>query len=136
MTDSNESGSLTIDGDDDIVTARMTMRQTASDIGFGITDTTRIVTAVSELARNVYLYAGSGTMRWRIRRDGDPPLLEIEFDDDGPGIDDVDQALKSGISSSEGMGQGLPGAKKLMDEFDLETSADEGTTITIGKYLR
>lgn len=136
MTDSNESGSQKIDGDEDIVTARMTMRQTASDLGFGITDTTRIVTAVSELARNIYLYAGSGTMRWQSRRDGDQPLLEIEFDDDGPGIDDVEQALQSGQSSSEGMGQGLPGAKKLMDEFDLETSPDDGTTITIGKYLR
>lgn len=136
MTDPDETGSLTIDGDDDIVTARMTIRQTANELGFGITDTTRIVTAVSELARNIHLYAGSGTMRWRTRRDGERPLFEIVFDDDGPGIDDVEKALQSGQSSANGMGQGLPGAKKLMDEFDLETSPEEGTTITIGKYLQ
>jgi serine/threonine-protein kinase RsbT len=136
MTATDEAGCLTIDGDDDIVTARMMIRQTANDLGFGITDTTRIVTAVSELARNIHLYADSGTMRWQTRQDGERALLEIVFDDDGPGIDDVEKALQSGQSSADGMGQGLPGAKKLMDEFDLETSPDDGTTVTIRKYLQ
>lgn len=135
MTAADEIGSVPIEGEDDIVTARMTIRRVANELGFGITDTTRIVTAVSELARNVYLYTDSGTMHWRSRNTGDGVLLEIEFDDDGPGIEDVEVALQPNHSTADGMGQGLPGAKKLMDEFAIETGSEDGTTVTIGKYL-
>lgn len=130
-----EEGSLTITSEDDIVTARTTIREVVGDIGFGVTDVTRIVTAVSELARNIYKYADTGTMSWRIRGDSDRRVFEIVFDDEGPGIDNIEQALDQGYSTSEGMGLGLSGSETLMDEFDIESSPDNGTTITIGKEL-
>lgn len=130
-----EEGTLTIASEDDIVTARTTIRQVVGDLGFGVTDVTRIVTAVSELARNVYLYAGTGKMSWRIRSDGSQRIFEIVFDDDGPGIEDIEQALAQGYSTSEGMGLGLSGTEKLMDQFDIESIPEQGTTITIGKEI-
>ena len=130
-----EKGTVTIAAEDDIVTARTTIRPVVTDLGFGVTDVTRIVTAVSELARNVYLYADSGTMTWQTRSDGGRRVFEIVFDDDGPGIDDVEQALDQGYSTSEGMGLGLSGTEKLMDEFEIESAHEEGTTVTIGKYI-
>lgn len=129
-----EEGSLEISSETDIVTARTTVREVVTDVGFGMTDITRIVTAVSELARNVYVYADTGTMRWCVRSDGSRRLVEIVFDDDGPGIQNVDRALEEGYSTSEGMGHGLSGAQKLMDEFEIETGPENGTTVTIRKY--
>lgn len=130
-----DEGSLEIASESDIVTARTTIREVVTEFGFGITDTTRIVTAVSELARNVYLYADAGTMRWRTHSPDDRRHIEIVFDDDGPGISDVESALEEGYSTSEGMGHGLSGAQALVDEFDIETSPDHGTTVTIRKYV-
>lgn len=130
-----DEGSLTITTEDDIVTARTTIREVVRDLGFGVTDVTRIVTAVSELARNVYLYADEGTMSWHRRSDGDQDVFVIVFDDDGPGIDDLDQALLKGYSTSEGMGLGLSGTETLMDEFDIESGPEQGTTVTIGKEI-
>lgn len=134
-TTTAEEGTLSISSESDIVTARTTIREVVTDLGFGLTDTTRIVTAVSELARNVYLYAEEGEMHWAVSREGDRDMIEIVFADDGPGIDDLDRALDQGYSTSEGMGFGLSGTQKLMDVFDIESSADRGTTVTIGKYL-
>lgn len=129
-----EEGTFTITTETDIVTARTTIREVATDVGFGLTDTTRIVTAVSELARNVYLYADSGTMHWRTDTNRDRQLIEIVFDDDGPGIADVERALEEGYSTANGMGHGLSGTQKLMDEFEIETNAETGTTVTVRKY--
>ncbi len=136
-TAGTKEGTLSITSESDIVTARTTIREVVTDCGFGLTDATRIVTAVSELARNVYLYADEGEMRWTIRRDNDSDRewIEIVFDDDGPGIDDVDEALGEGYSTSDGMGYGLSGSQKLMDEFDIESSADHGSTVIVRKYL-
>ncbi|UTF52514.1 anti-sigma regulatory factor [Natronosalvus rutilus] len=131
----SEEGVLEIASESDIVTARTTIRNVVSNVGFGLTDTTRIVTAVSELARNIYLYAEVGTMRWRVRSEGSRRVVEIVFDDDGPGISDVDRALEEGYSTSSGMGHGLSGAQKMMDEFEIDTSAETGTTVTIRKYV-
>lgn len=128
-------GEIQIESEADIVTARTTLRQTASDLGFGLTDTTRIVTAVSELARNIYLYADSGTVRWQVHSTGRSPKLELVFEDDGPGISDIDQALEEGYTTSDGMGRGLSGSRQLMDEFEIESEDGNGTTITIAKYL-
>jgi serine/threonine-protein kinase RsbT len=130
-----DDGSLKITEETDIVTARTTIRDVVTELGFSMTDTTRIVTAVSELARNVYLYAGTGTMSWHTSLDDNRRYIEIVFDDDGPGITDVDEALSEGYSTSEGMGQGLPGTQKLMDEFDIETNTQDGTAVTIRKHL-
>lgn len=126
---------LKITSEADIVTARTTIREVITKLGFGITDTTRIVTAVSELARNIYLYADSGTMRWNTHAGNGRQHIEIVFDDEGPGIQDVEKALEEGYSTSDGMGHGLSGAQTLMDELDIETAPGNGTTVTIRKYL-
>lgn len=130
-----EEGTLRITSETDIVTARTTMREVVTELGFGLTDTTRIVTAVSELARNVFLYAGTGEMRWRTGDDGNRQWVEIVFDDDGPGIPDLERALGEGYSTSKGMGHGLSGTQKLMDEFEIESDPETGTCVTVRKYL-
>jgi len=132
----NDEGTVRIAGEDDILRARQATRDVVSDMGFDLTDVTRIVTAVSELARNVHLYAGEGEMRWRTIRDADRTGIELTFDDDGPGIPDVDAVLRGEYSTSDGMGRGVKGTKKLMDDIDIATSEDDGTTVTIRKWQR
>lgn len=129
-----EQGELLIASEEDIVTARTTIREIGTDLGFGLTDVTRIVTAASELARNVHLYADSGSMRWETISNDDAVTLEIVFEDDGPGIEDVDRALEVGHSTSDGMGKGLSGAQQLVDEFEITSASGEGTTVTIRKH--
>lgn len=131
--DAPTEGELTIDGENAVLRARQTARDAAEEIGFSITDVTRIITATSELARNIHKYADYGVMHWRVINDGRRQGLELVFEDDGPGIDRPDAALQGEFSTSGGMGQGLSGARELVDDLDLETS-DEGTTVTIRKW--
>jgi serine/threonine-protein kinase RsbT len=123
-----------IRSDLDIVIARTLARDTAKSLGFGPIDQARIATAVSELARNIFLYAGSGSVTVREIERGTRRGIEIVCEDQGPGISDIDLSLQDGYSTSRGMGMGLPGAKRLMDEFDLQTQAGVGTTITCRKW--
>lgn len=128
-------GELVISGEYDIVQARKAVRQAAVEAGFGLTDVTRIVTAASELSRNIFVYAGTGTVRWR-GISGDTDGLEITFEDKGPGIPDVTQALEPGYTTGKSLGMGLPGSKRLMDELELTSAPGEGTTVVIRKWLR
>ena len=130
-----QPGTLVIENEYDIVTARRAVRGAAEECGFRLTDVTRIVTAASELSRNVFLYAGSGTMTWCEIR-GDPNGLEIVFTDHGPGIADIEQALRDGYTSGKGLGVGLPGSRRLMDDFRIESKVGEGTVVTIRKWLQ
>jgi serine/threonine-protein kinase RsbT len=125
-----------IESESDIVTARKAARDAAQALGFGVTDVTRIVTATSELARNIFLYAGSGTMLWRRLNEGDSVGIELTFEDNGPGIADIEQAMEIGYSTSGGLGMGLPGARRLMDEMKIESRVDKGTTVTVIKWLK
>lgn len=129
------AGEVPIEAEYDIVTARKAVRQAAVDFGFGVTDVTRIVTAASELSRNIYLYAGRGVVTWR-RLPGDPGGIEISFIDSGPGIDDLEKCMQPGYTSGKGMGMGMPGAKRLMDEMEVRTVPGEGSTVIIRKWLR
>jgi serine/threonine-protein kinase RsbT len=129
-------GEFRIESESDIVTARKLVRNAASALGFSITDVTRIVTATSELTRNIYHYAGSGMMRWRLLTAGDAVGLELTFEDCGPGIPDVAKAMESGFSTSKGLGLGLPGAKRLMDEMTVRSEVGKGTTVRVRKWLR
>ena len=123
-----------IRSDLDIVIARTLARDTAKSLGFGAIDQARIATAVSELARNIFLYAGSGTVTVKgLDRNGRKGI-EIVCDDQGPGIVNIDLVMQDGYSTSRGMGMGLPGAKRLMDEFDIRSREGEGTTITCRKW--
>lgn len=128
-------GEFHISTEDDIVVARKTARDAAEQLGFGITDTTRIVTGVSELARNIVLHADEGEMRWS-SLENDKTGLEIVFEDRGPGIEDVEKALEGEYHPGSGMGRGLSGTERLMDEMEIETEIGEGTKITIRKYLK
>jgi len=123
-----------IRSDLDIVIARTLARDTAKSLGFGPIDQARIATAVSELARNIFLYAGTGSVTVREVERNARKGIEIVCEDQGPGITNIDVAMQDGYSTSRGMGMGLPGAKRLMDEFDLKTQEGIGTTITCRKW--
>lgn len=123
-----------IRSDLDIVIARTMARDAARSLGFGAIDQARIATAVSELARNIFLYAGTGSVTVReIDRNGRKGI-EIICEDQGPGIANIDLVMQDGYSTSRGMGMGLPGAKRLMDEFDIRSQEGSGTTITCRKW--
>jgi serine/threonine-protein kinase RsbT len=119
----------------DIVLVRVRAKAIAETLGFNYMDQTRIATAVSELARNAFQYAGRGRVTITpVERQG-VRGMEIVVEDHGSGIKDVELALKGGYSTSRGLGMGLSGSKKLMDEFDIKTKVGEGTIITIRKWL-
>jgi len=117
-----------------IVTARQKVRELASNMGFSTVDQTRIATAVSELARNIYQYAGKG-MVTVLSLEGDRRGIKIVCQDDGPGIADIELAMTDGYSTAKSLGLGLPGAKRLVDEFHIESDSGKGTKITITKWL-
>jgi serine/threonine-protein kinase RsbT len=127
-------GELAIRSEGDIVATRHTVREIATKLGFGITDITRIVTAASELARNVYKYGGGGILRWRQLTAEARSGLELQFVDQGPGIADVSKALEVGYSTGRGLGLGLPAAKRLMDELEIQSEAGRGTCVTLRKW--
>lgn len=130
------SGEVYIGTEGDIVTARRAIRDAAIQLNFVQTDVTRIVTAASELARNTFKYAGSGTMYWRPVERQDCQGIEIQFLDRGPGIQDISLAMQEGYSTSGGLGMGLPGARRLVDQLDIQSVVGQGTTITIWKWSK
>ena len=123
-----------IRSDLDIVIARTLARDTAKSLGFGAIDQARIATAVSELARNIFLYAGTGTVTVREVERGGRKGIEVVCEVQGPGIPNIDLVMQDGYSTSRGMGMGLPGAKRLMDEFDIRSQEGIGTTIICRKW--
>lgn len=126
-----------IDGEDAIVVARQRARALALALGFGALDQSRIATGVSELARNVVRYATDGKGEARIRSLNDGRAgIEVIVSDEGPGISDLEQAFGVGFTSGRGLGMGLPGTKRLMDEMEVDSGAGRGTTITIRKWRR
>ena len=120
----------------DIVAARQLGRNEAKKSGFGTVDQARITTAISELARNIYLYAGKGKIEIKRLSENDLYGITIIASDDGPGIPDLRKVMEDGFSTSGGLGAGMPGVKRLMDEFKVETEPGVGTTITATKWLR
>ena len=138
MTESDDSAQLEIAGEEGIVAARQQAREAARGLGFGMVDQSRIATAVSELARNVVRYATGGRGRVAIRTvQGHRGLgLEIVVADDGPGIPDIEEAMRAGYTSGPGLGMGLPGTNRLMDEMHIDSARGQGTIITIRKWRR
>ena len=129
-------GEFRITSENDIVMARKVVRDAATALGFGLTDVTRIVTAASELTRNIYHYAESGVMRWRSLNQGALVGLELTFEDNGPGIPEIEKAMEMGFSTGKGLGMGLPGSKRLMDELMIESTVGKGTTVVVRKWLK
>jgi serine/threonine-protein kinase RsbT len=131
-----QSGEVPIEDESHIVTVRKTIREAATRLGFGQTDVTRIVTAGSELARNIFHYAGQGVMHWSDLENRDLVGIQLTFEDHGPGIPNLEQALEPGYSTSGGLGLGLPGTRRLMDEFEIQSDPGVGTTVTVRKWRR
>lgn len=125
-----------INNSEDIILARQIAREMAKELGFGLADQTRITTAVSELSRNIYTYAGTGRVVVKALSESSKKGIEIIAEDRGPGIPDIELAMQDGYTTSKGLGQGLPGTKRLMDEFEIKSEAGIGTTVTIRKWLR
>ena len=123
-----------IKDENDIVIARRKAREIAKFVGFSLTDQTRIITAVSELSRNIYEYAGKGKITIEQENENAKEGLKIVFEDDGPGIKDLALAMKEGYTSGKGMGLGLPGSKRLMDEFEVTSEIGKGTRVIIKKW--
>lgn len=120
----------------DIVAARQLGRNVAKELGFGTVDQARVTTAISELARNIYLYAGQGTVAIeKVQRNGKVGMKIIAMDE-GPGIKDIRKVMEDGYTTSGGLGAGLPGVKRLMDEFDIDSTPGKGTRILATKWLR
>jgi len=125
-----------IDSDHDIVTARQRGRALAQQIGFSNSNLTLVATAISELARNILLYAKKGELTLGIVEDNGRQGLTVVASDQGPGIRDVDRAMDVGFSTSGSLGLGLPGVRRLMDEFEIVSRIGKGTTVTARKWKR
>ena len=120
--------------DDDIVKVRQRVRDWAVGIGFSLVDQTKLVTAASELARNTVDHGGGGTVTLDALANGVRSGLRLTFEDKGPGIPDIDLAMKEGFTTAGGLGLGLSGAKKLSNEFEIASRAGEGTRVTITRW--
>ena len=125
---------LPVRSEGDIVHVRQTVRAWAVELKFSLVDQTKIVTAASELARNLLIYGGGGEVRLEILEQGIRRGLRVTFEDHGPGIPDIALAMKDGYTSGHGMGLGLGGAKRLVNDFDLVSKPGEGTRITITRW--
>jgi serine/threonine-protein kinase RsbT len=119
----------------DIVAARRSGRRLAKSAGFATADLTTIATAISEVARNITSYAGQGEMTITVIEHGDRRGIEVTAEDRGPGIADIDQALADGYSTGSGLGLGLPGARRLMDELTVDSIVGVGTTVVMRKWV-
>lgn len=125
---------IKIEKESDIVTARQIGRNMSRQLGFGTIMQSRMATSISELARNIYLYAGKGTITISpIERDG-AIGLQITAVDAGPGIADIRKALEDGYTTSGALGAGLPGVRRMMDEFDIQSTLGEGTCVIVTKW--
>ena len=128
------SGTQPIRIEQDVVLARQTARKLAQECGMRLIDLTKLVTAVSELARNTMVYGGGGDMDWQILDENARTGLRLVFRDEGPGIPDIKLAMTDGWTSGSGLGLGLTGAKRLVEEFELDTAPGKGTRITITRW--
>ncbi|MFI6659991.1 anti-sigma regulatory factor [Streptomyces sp. NPDC050523] len=134
-TDPATTRRLPIGSDADLAWLRHQVRQVAAGLGFGLVQQTKLVTAASELARNTLVHGGGGEVRITPLADGPKRGLQLAFVDSGPGIADVEQAMSDGYTSGGGLGMGLGGAKRLMDEFRIDTTPGQGTAVTVTAWI-
>ena len=131
-----QSRSIALESEHDIIIARSEVRALAAGLGFRLIDQTRLVTVTSELARNVVKYASRGRM---IAQPLDSMQaragLRLIFEDSGPGIPDLNAAMRDGFSTGRGLGKGLPGSKRLVDVFEIESTVGVGTRVTVVRWL-
>jgi serine/threonine-protein kinase RsbT len=125
---------LPLRNEHDIVLARQQVRRLSQELGFSLVDQTKMVTAASELARNAVIYGNGGVLRSETLTDGVRRGLRLHFVDEGPGIPDLTQAMTDGWTSGKGLGLGLSGARRLVNEFDIETAVGRGTRVTVTRW--
>jgi serine/threonine-protein kinase RsbT len=126
----DSSDEVVLRSGEDVVRLRSTVRERAIGVGFSLVDQTKIVTAASELARNTHDYGGGGRFRLDVLANGNRQGLRLVFEDDGPGIPDIERALQDGYTTGGGLGMGLGGARRLVNEFEIDSQPGEGTRIT------
>lgn len=114
--------------------SRQTVRKLTQQLGFSLVDQTKMITAASELSRNTVVYGGGGEMRWEFVRQADRSGLRLSFEDKGPGIPDLELALTDGWTSGKGLGMGLTGSRRLVNDFDIRSAPGEGTCVTITRW--
>jgi serine/threonine-protein kinase RsbT len=119
---------------EDVVRLRETVRRWAVELGFGLVDQTKIVTAASELGRNTVVHGGGGEARLEALNDGSRRGLRLSFEDKGPGIPDVETAMRDGYTTGGGLGLGLGGARRLMTDFDIRSAPGEGTRVSVTRW--
>jgi serine/threonine-protein kinase RsbT len=129
-----KSSTLEIRASEDVVRVRQVTRESALAQGFSLVDQTKLVTAASELARNTMEHGGGGRVEIQLLNDGQKKGLRLIFTDQGPGIINVEQALKDGFTTGGGLGLGLGGARRLSNEFDIQSKPGEGTRITMARW--
>jgi serine/threonine-protein kinase RsbT len=127
---------IAIESDADVVTARQRARELAADLELSSTDQTLLATAISEVARNITTYAQRGEVLVSIVHEADRRGIRVIARDQGPGIEDLDRALQDGYTTGGGLGLGLPGARRLVDDFSIDSSPGRGTTVTLVKWSR
>ncbi|GAA2433864.1 anti-sigma regulatory factor [Streptomyces macrosporus] len=125
---------LPVRNDEDLITVRHAVRAATVEVGFGLVDQTRVVTAASELARNAYIHGGGGTVTIEFPRQAGRKGIRLTVRDEGPGIPDVEAALADGFTTGAGLGHGLGGARRLMHEFEVHTETGKGTTISATRW--
>ena len=125
--------SMPVKSDPDVVTVRRRVREVSAQMGLSLVDQTKIITAASELARNTIIYGGGGTMQVQVLN-GPRTGVRLTFEDHGPGIPDIELALRDGFTTGSGLGLGLGGSKRLVNEFDIVSRPGEGTRITITRW--
>ena len=126
--------SLPLRIEQDVVLARQAVRKITQELKFSLVDQTKMVTAASELSRNTLVHGGGGDMRWELVDDGVRRGLRLHFEDQGPGIPDMSLAMKDGWTSGHGLGMGLSGAKRLVNEFDIASEVGKGTRVMIARW--
>ena len=127
---------ISIESDADVVTARQRARALAVGLDMPTTDQTLLATAISEIARNITAYAVRGEVLLDVVQDGGRRGVRVVARDDGPGIEDLEKALTDGYTTGGGLGLGLPGARRLVDDFDIQTAPGQGTRVTLVKWTR
>jgi serine/threonine-protein kinase RsbT len=134
MATVSSAGELPLRNQNDIVLGRQAVRRLAQEQGFSLVDQTKLVTAASELARNALIYGGGGELKWEKLVDGAKRGVRLVFEDHGPGIADIEQAMTDGWTSGNGLGLGLTGARRLVNEFELQSTVGVGTRVTIARW--
>jgi serine/threonine-protein kinase RsbT len=127
-------GEMPVRSEQDIVASRQKVRAICQQLKFSLVDQTKMITAASELSRNTLVHGGGGEMRWEVVDQGIKRGLRLTFQDQGPGIPDMNLALTDGWTSGGGMGLGLPGSKRLVHEFDVQSTPGQGTTVSITRW--